>query len=200
MSSRPILLLAFGLSMFSSLVYEVAWSRSLSLVFGTTIYAFSAVLTAFMAGLALGAYFFGKVADHTSKPRLLFARLELVLAACALLLIPLFKLTYQIRLALFAQLQGSSTMVFIMFLIVFLLLIIPTGIIGATFPLMSRIYSERFDTDISDVYAVDTLCGGAGALFAGFLFLPYLGLWQTIVLAAVLNLMVGALLYARRER
>ena len=95
--------------MFSSLVYEVAWSRSLSLVFGTTIYAFTAVLTVFMAGLALGSYCFGRIADRTKKPLLLFAKLEFVLAACGVLLIPLFELTYRVRLALFSQLQGSSS-------------------------------------------------------------------------------------------
>lgn len=186
--------------MFSSLVYEVAWSRSLSLVFGTTIYAFTAVLTAFMAGLALGAYRFGRVADQTKKPVLLFAKLEFALAACGVLLIPLFDLTYQVRLALFSQLQGSSAMLFIMFGIVFLLLIVPAGIIGATFPLMTKIYSRNFGRDISDVYAVDTIFAGAGALFGGFLFLPYLGLAQTIVLAAALNLMAGFVLYRGRER
>ena len=186
--------------MFSSLVYEVAWSRSLALVFGTTIYAFTAVLTAFMAGLALGAYCFGRVADQTKKPVLLFAKLEFALAASGVLLIPLFDLTYQVRLALFSQLQGSSAMLFIMFGIVFLLLIVPTGIMGATFPLMTKIYSRNFDRDISDVYAVDTICAGAGAMVGGFLFLPYLGLSQTIVLAAALNLLAGFVLYRGRER
>ena len=186
--------------MFSSLVYEVAWSRSLSLVFGTTIYAFTAVLTVFMAGLALGSYCFGRIADRTKKPLLLFAKLEFVLAACGVLLIPLFELTYRVRLALFSQLQGSSTMLFIMFIIVFFLLIVPTGIMGATFPLMTKIYSKNFGRDISDVYAVDTISAGAGALCGGFLFLPYIGLSQTIALAAVLNLMAGLVLYQRRER
>ncbi len=186
--------------MFSSLVYEVAWSRSLSLVFGTTIYAFTAVLTAFMAGLALGSYCFGGIADKTKKPLLLFAKLEFVLAACGLLLIPLFELTYRVRLALFSQLQGSSTMLFIMFTIVFLLLIVPTGIMGATFPLMTKIHSRNFARDISDVYAVDTIFAGCGALCGGFIFLPYLGLSQTIALAAVLNLMAGLVLYQGRER
>ena len=91
-------------------------------------------------------------------------------------------------------------MLFIMFGIVFLLLIVPAGIIGATFPLMTKIYSRNFGRDISDVYAVDTIFAGAGALCGGFLFLPYLGLSQTIVLAAVLNLMAGFVLYQGRER
>ena len=186
--------------MFSSLVYEVAWSRSLSLVFGTTIYAFTAVLTAFMAGLAVGSYCFGRIADRTEKPVLLFAKIEFALAASGLVLVPLFDLTYRVRLALFSQLQGSSTMLFVMFGIVFLLLIVPTGIMGATFPLMTKIYSRNFDRDISDVYAVDTIFAGAGALCGGFLFLPYLGLSQTIVLAAALNLMAGLVLYRGRER
>jgi len=51
----PVLLLMFFLSGAAGLIYEVVWTRWLTLVFGTTVYAYSIVLSAFMAGLALGS-------------------------------------------------------------------------------------------------------------------------------------------------
>ena len=60
----PALALLFFMSGASALVYQVVWLRLLSLVFGVTVYAASAVLTSFMAGLALGSWGGGKLADR----------------------------------------------------------------------------------------------------------------------------------------
>jgi spermidine synthase len=57
------LLVLFLLTGLSGLVYEVAWFRLLSLTFGVSVYAASAVLTAFMGGLALGSWLFGSILD-----------------------------------------------------------------------------------------------------------------------------------------
>ena len=82
----------------------------------------------------------------------------------------------------------------------FILLFIPTTIIGATFPLMSKIYTREIGKDISDVYAIDTIFGAAGAFLAGFLFLPYFGMIQTAVLAALINIFIGFLFNMRAHK
>ena len=55
-----LLLVVLLITSFSSIVYEVVWGRELSFIFGTSAFAITTVLTAFMAGLALGSYIFGK--------------------------------------------------------------------------------------------------------------------------------------------
>ena len=45
----------------ASLGYELIWFRHLALVFGASLYALSAVLCAFMMGLAAGAWVMGRV-------------------------------------------------------------------------------------------------------------------------------------------
>jgi len=197
MTWRRLLLLAFGLSMFSSLLYEVVWMRHLSLTFGTTVYSMSAVLTSFMAGLALGAYIFGRIADKSERPLRLFGKLQFILAGYAVLLWPLFFIIRYPYRWLYDQFGNSIPLTITLFILVFLLLIIPTGIIGATFALMSRLYAENTGKDIAEVYAVDTLFGGMGAFMAGFLFLPHLGLLFTTVIAALLNVLVGYLCVRR---
>ncbi|MFC2135391.1 fused MFS/spermidine synthase [Bacteroidota bacterium] len=199
-SWRKILLLAFGMSMFASLVYEVVWTRYLSLVFGTTVYALSAVLTSFMAGLAIGSYVFGKIADKRKNLLGLFAKLEFVLGAYGILLILLFKVIQYPYFFLHSIFGSSFLMTMSLFIMAFIVLFIPTVIIGATFPLMSKIYIEKVGRDVSDVYAVDTIFGALGAFSAGFFFLPYLGLAQTAILAAVLNFGIGYIFYRRRTQ
>ena len=59
---RPAVLVLFGVSGATGLVYEVAWARRFGVVFGNTIFASSAVLTAFMLGLAVGTMAFRRKA------------------------------------------------------------------------------------------------------------------------------------------
>ena len=73
---HPILLILFFSSGFSALVYQIVWMRMFSLVFGVTTLAVSTVLTAFMAGLALGSYLAGRFVDRYKNPLRLFSYLE----------------------------------------------------------------------------------------------------------------------------
>jgi spermidine synthase len=76
----------FFLSGASALVYEVVWMRQLQLVIGSTTAAVSTILAVFMAGLALGAYLFGQLADRSRAPIKLYAYLELGIGTYASLL------------------------------------------------------------------------------------------------------------------
>ena len=79
----------FLVSGISGLIYEVVWVRQLSLIFGVSVYAVSAVLTAYMAGMALGSYVFGHWIDRLVDRRqvlLVYAILEMGICLTALLL------------------------------------------------------------------------------------------------------------------
>src|SRR6476619_1384945 len=71
------ILLCFFASGMSGLVYQVVWVRELVLVFGATTFAVSTVLTAFMGGLALGSYYFGRRSDTVARPLRLYGLLEI---------------------------------------------------------------------------------------------------------------------------
>src|SRR5947209_6368628 len=66
----------FLLSGSSALIYELVWQRLLNLVFGVSLLSVSAVLAAFMGGLALGGIVFGRLADRTNRPLRMYAWLE----------------------------------------------------------------------------------------------------------------------------
>ena len=83
---RALILIAFFVSGACALVYEVIWTRMLGLVMGNTVYAVSTTLAAFMAGLALGSYVFGKVADRLERPGRFYGVLEILIGVYCLLL------------------------------------------------------------------------------------------------------------------
>jgi len=69
-------LFCFFFSGVAGLVYEVVWTRMLTQIFGNTTYAIATVLSAFMAGLAIGSYVFGRIADRGKNDFLLYGILE----------------------------------------------------------------------------------------------------------------------------
>src|SRR5574337_927369 len=71
-----VALICFFLSGAAGLIYEVVWTRMLTQIFGNTTYAIATVLSAFMAGLALGSYLFGQIADRRKNDFLLYGILE----------------------------------------------------------------------------------------------------------------------------
>src|SRR5437588_9479798 len=80
----------FFLSGVSTLIYELVWQRLLNLVFGVSTLSVSAVLAAFMGGLALGGLLFGRRADRVGRPLRLYAWLEGGIGLTSLLVPPAF--------------------------------------------------------------------------------------------------------------
>src|SRR5437867_3093226 len=76
----PILIGIFAVSGASGLIYQIAWVRLLSLTFGVTIYAVSVVVATFMAGLALGSFLGGRLADRVRIPVLWYGAIEFAIA------------------------------------------------------------------------------------------------------------------------
>src|SRR5215831_21226511 len=80
--SRIILALFFW-SGATALVYEVIWSKFLSQMLGSTIYAQTVVLASFMGGLALGNRLFGAWADRLNQPVRAYGYLEILIGVYA---------------------------------------------------------------------------------------------------------------------
>lgn len=80
-----ILVALYLLSGFTSLAYEILWTRMLSLQFGVSIFGVVATVTAFMAGLGAGSLFGTRWSRTVASPLRLFALLEIAVAISALL-------------------------------------------------------------------------------------------------------------------
>ena len=124
----PLVWLLFFVSGACTLVYQVVWVRMLVLVFGTSIFAVSTVLTAFMAGLALGAFGFGRLADRRMDPLRLYAGLEVGIGLFALAFPAI--LSGLDALATLAYRAAPGAFPAVRFLLVFFVLLVPTTLMG----------------------------------------------------------------------
>ncbi len=193
---RTYLLILFFLSGFSSLVYEIAWVRQASLTFGVSVYAYSAVLTAYMGGMALGSYLLGRRADQARRPLITFAILEAGIALLGIL--SLFALNWLngFYAAVTHALQpGLGLLTLLRLILSVLVLAPPTILMGATLPVMSRIYAAqpgRVGRDVGWMYAVNTAGAVLGCLLTGVFFIRMLGLRESVLLGATLNMVAAA--------
>lgn len=86
-----VLVLIFLATGASGLIYQVVWQRYLLNIFGATLYSVSTVLAAFMGGLALGSWIFGRRSGRLKKHLKVYATLEVLIGVTALLIPYLLK-------------------------------------------------------------------------------------------------------------
>src|SRR5262249_20964356 len=133
---RRAFVLVYTLSGAAGLVYEVTWTRLLTLQLGHTVAAASTVLAAFMGGLAIGAWIAGAFAPRGRTPALrTYAALELLVAIAALAL-P-FALRALVPALAWAYDDGNAPARFALVRVATsaLLVGIPAAAMGATFPI-----------------------------------------------------------------
>ena len=196
----PIVYFLFFISGITALIYEIVWTRMLTLVFGHTVFSVSVVLAAFMAGLGLGSYLFGYAIDRlpetsASKSLLVYGWVEILIFASGALLSLLFADFSGIYASLHSVLPESIPLQnLIKMVFSFALMLIPTTLMGATLPIISKYCitdDNRIGTQVSLLYALNTLGAALGCLLAGFFLMGTFGILQTVLLAAGANLLIG---------
>ena len=193
-------LLLFFASGSSGLMYQVVWLRMLSRLLGVTIHATATVVAAFMAGLALGSYFLGRVVDRRKDPLRVYAVLELLIGAAAILVPILLALSRPVYQAVFAASGGSQALTAgVRVVLSFLILLVPTTLMGGTLPVLTTFLARRenlFGRSFGLLYGLNT--GGAvlGVLLSGFVTIGTFGERATIGLGVLINLTVGLIAYA----
>jgi spermidine synthase len=208
---RPVLAaLAAGLSGFLALVYEVAWTRLLALVLGPTTYAFAIMAASFITGIALGSFVGTRVARRSSNPAVwLGGTLILtVVSAPAAAWFAASRLPMLIAARVNAGAAFESMILQQVVAVAGVLL--PTSIaLGASFVLAvasAADASSNIGKNAARVYVANTVGAVAGALSAGFLLIPRLGLQRTFVdisglgaIGAILVVTVAILPHRRPE-
>lgn len=201
MRSRLLLGVLF-LTAFSSLVYELVWTRVLSHLFGVSALAEATVLAIFMGGLALGSLFGGRMIAGAGDRIRFLAVLELAIGLSCLLALGGFELAHANYLNLL-DLVGDRTFAFSigLFLVAGLLLILPTFLIGVTFPAIVQLVHDqrrRVGESVGSCYMVDTIGGSLGLIVAAFFLVPRVGFLTVSLIASAVNLGMGVLLFTVR--
>lgn len=198
MLSRAAVFPLFYLSGIAGLIYQVLWLRRLSLVFGVTVYAASTVLAAFMAGLALGSALSGRVLRRGVSPLRAFAIAEILIGVTGLLSPFLLDAASALYGGLYELAPESLGVLTVARLVCsFAILALPTTMMGITLPLLTAAVSDQRGaaTNVSLLYALNTLGAMTGTLLAGYLLIPDIGIGNSFLLAAGINVLVGALAF-----
>jgi spermidine synthase len=194
--AQPGLLVAVALAGVASLALEVIWTRVLVLVLGGSTYAFVTMLAAFLAGIALGSFILRLFIDRLREPRRAFGYLQAAIALSIVATIPAMNALvstsqiwlYQLELHWVQLLLGR-------FGIAALIMILPTTLIGMSFPLAARLHVgsvKSLGSGLGQVYGANTLGNIAGAVLGGFVLLPLVGMERSLVLLTALNFAAAA--------
>lgn len=178
----------YCLSGFTSLAYEVLWSRMLSMQFGVSIFGVVLTVTAFMIGLGAGSLAGVKWARLSRKPLVLFAMLEMAIALYALLLPGMMHgmsawmegISGRLTLTEWYLVQGMEALG---------LLLIPAFAMGVGFALVLKVV-DGTPLSLGKLYGLNTLGGAAGALFPLWS-LPVLGWAGSVRVVALLGFVAG---------
>jgi len=168
----------------------------LVLIFGNTMLAASTVLTAYMAGLAAGSFFAGKYIDKKPRPLIrIYALLEGGIGLFALAFPFLLKLVEPVYTGLYATLEGNNAVFnLVRFVICFLLILIPTFLMGATLPVLIKRFVKSSDSigrEMGILYGLNTAGAVVGSVACGFLFLGILGMKLSTLVGIAVNLSVA---------
>ena len=194
--SGRLVLFLFFCSGATALVYEVIWSKFLSQMFGSTIYAQTVVLATFMGGLALGNKLFGRWADKLQKPVHAYGYLEIVIGLYAFCFPTLDSLADHIFVSVGGGI-AQRTLLLLAFkgLLSAVLLLGPTILMGGTLPLLAA-WLQHFTSDAgrrsARFYSVNSLGAVAGSAIAGFWLVQNLGMVSSLQMTAMVNLVIGA--------
>lgn len=182
---------------FVAISCEVGWTKYLSIFTGTTIYGLSAILAIFLFGITLGSWAMRGIMQRLTNLERWLGTGLLVLAV-SLLLTRVALTTVPVAFAAFNHLDLTDTAIhFFKYSLVFVLLVMPTVLFGALFPLNLQLYCGNVKgvrERIGKAYAVNTLAGILGALTAGFWAIPRFGTDAVLTFGA-LFLLCAAMLY-----
>ncbi len=195
------LLLCYALSGFAALAYEVVLTRVLILVYGSSVYSFSVVLTGFLIGIGVGSLLGARWIDRATDLSLAIGVLQALIGGGMLITTPLYGRLPELFLAVFRATKGEwAGLVGLEFVVTLGLLLIPTTAMGAMFPAAARVaalWTAGPGRAVGNAYSVNTVGSVLGAFAAGFLLIPWLGLQRSLLVLAMINLVMAAALVWR---
>jgi spermidine synthase len=192
-------LVVFAMAGFAAMAYEVIWTRLIALFVGPSTYAFTIVLAAFIAGLALGSMIFARFAHRFRNLWLTLGILHLLVGVGMLVLMNVVGWAYESLRDMIDLLRDRILLLYLAEIgFAFLFLLVPTVFSGGTFPLVFqtlRTPKGRIGGAVGSLYAGNALGAVLGSLVAGFAMIPALGIRGALRLTIGLNLLLSLLLF-----
>ena len=191
-------LLFFGISGFVAIGYEIVWSKVFGIVMEGTLYGFAAVLSGYLAGIALGSFAISRFVDRIRDLPRAFALLHVgigMAVVAGLALVPWLPWAHK----RFEALTGSGDAIHGLYLLVLPIVLVPTALFGAAFPVLVRLYTERASVvghGMGIAAAVNTAGSILASFVVGFWWIPSLGTDATVYLLLLLDFAVALVILA----
>jgi len=185
-----VLATIFFFSGFSSLIYQVAWQRLLTVHYGVGTLSITIIISVYMFGLGVGALLGGFLAEHIRKKIITYCIVELGIGFFGIISLPLLNILGEYT-------AGSDY--FVSFSYMFLFLCFPTFLMGITLPLLTKIFNnliQDFLRSVSLLYFVNTIGAAAGTIFTSYVLISFFGLDNAIYFSVAINLILAVLIFS----
>src|SRR5438105_7068730 len=188
--------LLFLLSGATGLVYELLWVRLLYQAFGSTIQSVTTVVAAYMGGLGLGAWLWGRRADRHARPTALYGWLEIAIGLFGLVSPLVLSLAHRVYVGAAGawQLSGGAS-VALRFGLAAVVLLVPTTLMGGTLPVLTRAFMGEdraaLKHSLGRLYGLNTLGAVVGTALAGFFLIEWVSIRASLWGTALVNLSIG---------
>ena len=188
------------LSGFSALIYQLVWVRVLGLVFGVSSFAVATVVSVFLLGLGFGSLYFGKWSEKFKNPLKSYLFVELCIGIFSIVSyliinnLSIYRVIYKYSYNNFNFYSISLILLSLSVIVLFP----PVFAIGGTIPLITKYFlttPERFGSNFSRIYYMNTLGAFAGSMLTGFFFVKYIGVFLTFMIAVTVNLLIALIIY-----
>jgi len=187
----------FFISGFCGLGYEILWCREFNLILGHTTYATAIVLASFMTGLAIGSYYLGFAADRVKSAVKLYAYAELAIGFYGIFFYRLIEIYKSFYILAYPYIPSPAVEAAFKLFSAFALMIIPTTLMGGTFPIMAKIIIESVKTSgrsVGLIYFFNSAGGAIGCFTCGFYMLYNFGSEFSLNIFSALNILCGTLM------
>jgi spermidine synthase len=190
----------------ASFIYEIDWIRMLALVLGSATHSFELMLSAFIMGLAFGAWWIRGRADRLKDPLRTLGLVQWAMGLLALATLPLYLHSFEwigVLVKTFTRSDTGYTGFTLAKYALCLLVMFPaTFCAGMTLPLITRtlLANQSGERAIGAVYAWNTLGSIVGVVFGGLVLLPLIGLKSMLLVGAALDMGIGLLLLSRSSQ
>ncbi len=185
----------FAIEGFTTLAYEIIWTRILlEFSFDKSVYFYTIVILPFIFGLSLGSYLVKSKIDKIKNKLNILAYLEIAIGLVSIFLFIVFSKISPALIESRDSYNSWFSLVFQEYSLIFFLLLIPAILMGITFPLVGKIWSGHMPSlgkKIGQLGFMDTVGSILGALMAGFLLIPFLGIYKSFILTAIINITIG---------
>jgi spermidine synthase len=201
---RLLLFTSLGTAV-ASFIYEIDWIRMLALVLGSATHSFEVMLSAFIMGLAFGAWWIRGRADRMRNPLRALGIVQWAMGLLALATLPLYIYSFnwiRVLVTTFTPSDaGYNGFTIAKYALCLLVMFPATFCAGMTLPLITKtlLANGSGERSIGAVYAWNTLGSILGVVLGGLVLMPLVGLKPMLMVGAGLDITIGLVLLARSD-